>query len=144
MNQAAERLIPEGLWVMNPERSQRLVPGTHTLWIVKNDGKALIFASVETDAEEAVKLTSWDGEYDAGPVEVIGSGMMASIIAPAPGEMLITGDIPGMGAFSEHCVLSDDGSRLVCAGNIETPDGPITYCDDFDYRGAMPGPISTT
>lgn len=142
MNQGTDRLIPEGLWVMNPARSQRLVPGSHTLWIVKNDGKTLIFASVETDEAAEVKLTTWDGTYDGGPVEVKGSGMMASITAPAPGEMLITGTVPDMGAFSEHCVLSEDGSRLVCTGNIETSDGPITYCDDFDYRGTLPGPVT--
>lgn len=139
MNDASTKLIPEGLWVMNPARSQRLVPGTHSLWIVKNDGRALIFASVETDAAGTVKLTSWDGVYDGGPTEVVGSGMMASITAPAAGEMLITGTIPDMGDFSERCVLSADGMRLVCTGKIATADGPITYCDDFDFHGAMPG-----
>ena len=137
MSDTFERQIPEGLWVMDPSRSDRLVPGTHTLWIVKNDGKSLIFASVETDLAGEVKLTSWDGTYDGGPTEVIGSGMMASITAPAPGEMLITGEIPEMGSFSEHCRLSEDGSRLVCEGRIETADGPITYRDDFGYRGAI-------
>lgn len=139
MNAKAERLIPEGIWVMNPARSQRLIPGTHTLWIVKNDGDEMIFASVETELSGAVKLTSWQGRYDGPPVEVIGSGMLAQVIAPAPGEMLITGDIPGMGAFSEHCVLIDEGPRLRCTGRIETADGTLEYVDDFDWHSPSPG-----
>jgi hypothetical protein len=124
-----EALIPEGMWVMKPERSKRLVPGTHTLWIVKNDGRALIFASVETDIAGEVKLTSWQGDYDGPAVEVVGSGMMASLSAPAPREMLITGEIPGMGVFSEHCIWSPESNTLVCRGRVETPDGLVEYLD---------------
>lgn len=139
MDQKARRLIPEGIWVMNQARSQRLIPGTHTLWIVKNDGDEMIFASVETELSGTVKLTSWQGRYGGPPVEVIGSGMLAQVTAPEIGEMLITGDIPGMGAFSEHCVLLDDGQRLRCTGRIETPDGLLEYVDDFDWHSASPG-----
>ena len=134
-------IIPEGIWVMNPARSQRLVEGTHTLWIVRDDGSELIFASVETDTEGAIKLTSWQGSYDGPAAEVIGSGMMAQLTSPAPGEMLITGDIPGMGSFSEHCVLAADGKRLRCTGRIETGDGPVGYFDDFDWFSATPAPL---
>lgn len=140
MTGKSEHLIPEGLWVMIPERSKRLVPGTHTLWIVKNDGKVLMFASVETDVVGAVKFTSWQGEYDGPPVEVIGSGMMASLTAPAAGQMLITGEIPEMGPFSEHCIWSPESNTLVCRGRVETPDGQIEYLDDFDYFGPTPAP----
>lgn len=133
-------IIPEGIWVMNPARSQRLVAGAHTLWIVKDDGVELIFASVETDSAGAIKLTSWQGRYDGPPAEVVGSGMMAQLTTPAPGEMLITGDIPGMGRFSEHCVLASDRKRLRCTGLIETVDGPVGYVDDFDWFSATPGP----
>jgi len=134
-------IIPEGIWVMNPARSQRLVAGAHTLWIVKDDGVELIFASVETDSAGAIKLTSWQGRYDGPPAEVVGSGMMAQLTTPAPGEMLITGDIPGMGRFSEHCVLASDRKRLRCTGRIETGDGPVGYVDDFDWFSATPGPL---
>lgn len=139
MDQKARRLIPEGIWVMNQARSRRLIPGTHTLWIVRNDGEEMIFASVETELTGAVKLTSWQGRYDGPPVEVIGSGMLARVTAPDIGEMLITGDIPGLGAFSEHCVLLDDGVRLRCTGRIETPDGVLEYIDDFDWHSTSPG-----
>jgi len=139
MSETNGALIPEGLWVMNPERSKRLIPGTHTLWIVRNDGEQLAFASVETDQSGAVKLTSWQGSYDGPPVEVVGSGMMARVTAPAPGEMLITGEIPGMGDFSEHCVLHDDARRLRCTGRIETADGVLDYVDDFDWHSPTPG-----
>lgn len=141
MSNVVDRLIPEGIWIMKPERSRRLVPGTHTLWIVKNDGRQLAFSSVETDMEGTMKLTSWQGDYDGPPVEVLGSGMMASLTAPAPGEMLITGDIPGMGAFSEHCVLSEDGQNLVCTGRVVTPDGPLEYIDDFDFYSKVPAQV---
>lgn len=134
--------IPEGIWVMNPARSKRLVPGTHTLWIIKDDGIDLIFASVETDTAGTVKLTSWQGRYNGPPVEVIGSGMMAQVTSPGPHEMLITGDIPGMGRFTEHCLVTEQGKRLRCTGRIEAADGPLEYVDDFDWFSASPSPLS--
>ena len=139
MTDQTNRLIPEGLWLMNPARSQRLIPGTHTLWIVKNDGKTLIFASVETNDAGDLNLTSWQGEYDGPAAEVTGSGMMAKLTAPSPGEMLISGNIPDMGPFTEHCVLSEDGKRLRCTGTIAQPSGTIGYVDDFDWVGPTPG-----
>lgn len=133
--------IPEGLWVVNQSRSNRLVPGMHTLWIVKDDGVELIFASVETDTAGAVKLTSWQGRYDGPAAEVVGSGMLARLTSPAPGEMMITGEIPGMGNFSEHCVVLEAGRRLRCIGRVDAAAGALDYVDDFDWFSGPPSSV---
>ncbi|MFC3052857.1 hypothetical protein [Kordiimonas pumila] len=130
--------MPEGIWVLNQERSKKFMPGTHTLWVIKDDGQRLVWVSVEADPEGHVRVTSWDGEYGGEPVEVKGSGMMTVVSSPEKGRVLNHGDIPGLGSYSEDCTVMNEGKRMLCTFTLTTSEGVNTYIDDFDWFSAGP------
>ncbi len=130
--------IPEGVWVLNQERSRKFIPGSHVLWIVQDDGHKLAWVSVEKDLEGNVRITSWNGLYNGGPFEVKGSGMMSEITSPEKGQMLNHGDIPGLGSYAEDCQVMDEGKRMRCEFILTTEDGTKTYIDDFDWVSEGP------
>ena len=133
-------VIPEGIWVLNVARSQTLKAAEHTLWIVKDDGRRLAFVSVEIDAEKNVTLGTWNGEYDGGPVEVAGTGILATVKLTGPGEIVTTGTMPGLGEFVERSRVVDGGRRLLVEGEVATDEGKQTYVEDFDW--VSPGVFS--
>ena len=132
-------VLREGLWVLNQARSQKLNPGSQTLWIVKDDGDHVVWVSVERDPHNMVKISSWDGRYDGQPVEVIGTGMIAHLQSDGPGRLRNWGEIPKLGKYSEDCVISGGGKRLRCEGKVDLGNGVKTWVDDFDWRS--PGPL---
>lgn len=136
--------IPEGMWVLNQERSNKFMPGTHTLWIIKDDGHRLVWVSVETDPKgQNLKVTSWDGVYGGAATEVKGSGMMTVISSPGKGRMLNQGEIPGLGSYEEDCTIMNEGRRMRCEFTLHTGEGSKTYIDDFDWFAAGPSIIQT-
>jgi len=126
-------VIPEGVWVLNVARSRKLNPAEHILWIIRDDGLQLAFVSVELDAEGKLAISSWNGLYNGDPVEVSGTGMMAQIRSDRPGEIVTSGTMPGLGDFVERGRVIDGGRRLLCDGEVSTPDGILTYVEDFDW-----------
>jgi hypothetical protein len=130
--------IPEGIWVLNQAQSRKLVPTSHTLWIVKDDGKRLAWVSIETTEDEPVKITSWDGEYDGDPVMVNGSGFVSRLTSDGPGTIHNFGDIEDMGPYFEKCAVDPSGIRMVCHGQVTTPDGILNWDEVFEWTG--PGP----
>lgn len=132
-------VLREGLWVLNQARSQKLDAGRQTLWIVKDDGDHVVWVSVERDPHGKVRISSWDGRYDGKPVAVTGTGMIAHLKSDAPGRLRNWGEIPGLGKYSEDCVISGGGKRLRCEGKVELADGVKTWVDDFDWRSPAPG-----
>lgn len=130
--------VPEGIWVLNQQRSKKLVPGAQTLWIVKDDGKQMAWVGIETDAQQKVKIHSWNGTYDGKPVAVVGTGMSTQLTSPAPGKIYNFGTIPGKGKYAEHCELLEAGKRLYCEGEVTTPKGVQKWIDDFDFVGPSP------
>ena len=135
---ARTSIVREGLWVLNQARSQKLTPGTQTLWIVKDNGDHMVWVSVERDPNNMVRVSSWDGRYDGQPVEVVGTGMIAHVKSDGPGRVHNWGEIPKLGKYSEDCVVSGGGKRLRCEGRVELANGVKTYVDDFDWYA--PGP----
>lgn len=134
--------IPEGMWVLNQERSKKFMPGTHTLWIIKDDGNRLVWVSVETDPNgHNLRVTSWDGTYGGGPTEVKGSGMMTIISSPGKGRMLNQGNIPGLGSYKEDCTIMNEGKRMRCEFTLHTNKSANVYIDDFDWVAAGPSVI---
>ena len=131
-------LLREGIWVLNQARSQKLNPGSQTLWIVKDDGDHVVWVSVERDLHNMVRISSWDGRYDGQPVEVIGTGMIAHLKSDGPGRLHNWGEIPKLGKYSEDCVVSGDGGRMRCEGKVDLGGEVKTYIDDFDWRGPSP------
>jgi hypothetical protein len=131
-------VIPEGIWVLNVARSQKLKPGEHALWVVRDDGHQLAWVSIEVDAERNVTLSTWNGVYNGDEVEVTGTGMKAAIKSSRRGEMVSSGLVPGLGQFVERAEVVDDGRRLLCHGEIQTADGPLTYVEDFDWVSSGP------
>ncbi len=139
---AAERHgnIPEGLWVLNQQRSKELTPGNQTLWMVKDDGKNVVWVSVLTDAQHRVRVSSWDGAYDGDAVAVVGSGMMAKVTSNSPGTIHNFGEIPGVGPYSEDCKVLAGGKNFVCDGQVVAADGVKRWHDDFDW--VAPSPVA--
>ena len=132
---ARRGIVPEGFWVLNQARSHKLNPGKQTLWIIKDDGDHVVWVSVERDARGMARISSWDGRYDNKPTEVKGTGMMTHLSSRAPGTLHNWGDIPGLGRYTEDCVILDGGKRMRCEGTIAAAAGPRRYVDDFDWRG---------
>ncbi len=135
---ASTPFLREGLWVLNQARSQKLNPGSQTLWIVKDDGDHVAWVSVERDPHNMVKISSWDGRYDGQPAEVIGTGMIARLKIEGPGRLHNWGEIPKLGKYSEDCVVSNGGKRMRCEGKVELADGVKTWVDDFDWHSPAP------
>lgn len=135
---AVEGNIPEGLWILNQARSQQLAPGDLTLWIVKDDGKHMVWVSVLADAERRVKISVWDGAYDADAVPVVGTPMLARVTSKAPGTIHNFGEITGMGPYSEDCTVMPDRKRFLCDGQVTTPQGVRRWHDDFEWAGPSP------
>lgn len=131
-------IVPEGLWVLNVARSRKLKPAEHLLWIVRDDGRQLSWVSIERSADQALTITSWQGEYNGPPVEVTGMGAIARVTSGDAGEMTSSGSMPGLGEFVERAQVLDDGKRLLCHGEVTSADGVLTYVEDFDWVGAVP------
>ncbi len=130
--------IPLGFWVLNRERSTQLQPVNQTLWIVKDNGKFLVWVLVGTDESGMVRVNSWEGPYDGDPVPVNGTSMTTQITSPAPGMLHNFGQIKGVGPYSEDCQVMDSGKRFLCHGEVTTAGGVQQWTDDFDWVSAAP------
>jgi hypothetical protein len=131
-------VVPEGIWVLDQQRSRKLEPCSHTLWVIKDDGVELRWVSVETGEDGIDKITSWAGEYDGGPSTVSGSGFVVRLRKLGPNKMQTYGEIPEMGPFSETCEVDPSGTSMVCNGKVETSDGTLTWLEVFDLHSASP------
>lgn len=131
--------VPLGLWRQNPERSQPLEAGERLLWIIKDDGKHLMWVTVMTTPQGAVKLNAWDGAYDVEPKAVFGAPMLAQITSPEPGAIKTSGTIEGMGSFCEEAKVIDGGKRFLARGQLTTADGSVlSWVEDYDWIRATP------
>ena len=128
----------EGLWVLNQARSKELSPGDQTLWIIKDDGKQLVWVSVIKDAQGRVKVSSFDGPYNGDAVAVVGTGMMSRLSSTSPGTIHNEGEIPGVGAYREDCTVRGEGKRFTCEGQVKAKDGVHPWHDDFDWVSPSP------
>lgn len=133
MTQPSSGVIPEGMWVLDRERSNPFMAETHTLWFVKDDGKNLIWVSIETDRDGQTHVTSWSGEYGGPPVPVQGNDFIGTLTSPAPGVMRNTGELKGSGTYVETCTLIENNTRLRCEGS--TDDGKTTWVEEFVWAG---------
>lgn len=129
----ARGMIPEGMWVLNQQRSVKLTPGRQTLWIVKDDGDHIIWVSVERTPDNMVRVSSWDGRYDGQPVPVSGTAMVTHLVATGPSSFKNWGEIANLGPYDETCQLSADKRQLRCLGRVTTTGGVKTWVDDFDW-----------
>lgn len=131
--------VPLGLWRLNTERSAPLEPGERILWIVRDDGKHLIWVVVSTTPTGEVRLNTWDGAYDAEPKLVIGTSMLAQITAPERGVIRTRGTIEGMGSFVEEARVMDGGRRFLTHGQLTTADDRVlSWTEDYDWIGPSP------
>ncbi len=138
-------IVPEGIWVLDQERSNKLIPSSHTLWILKDDGQELRWVSVETGADGADNITSWAGKYDGEPSTVAGSGFVASVRTIGPRTMETYGEIPDMGPFTERCEVAESGREMICNGRVETSEGVQTWREVFTLFSDSPHkPFQTT
>lgn len=132
--------VPEGIWVLNEQRSRKLQPVSQTLWIIKDDGKQLAWVSVETDRQRQVKINSWNGFYDGEAVVATGHGFKAKLTSTAPGTMRTYGEVPGVGPYEENCAVMAGGKRMICNGFVTGADGkPQRWIEDFDWQAPSPG-----
>jgi len=130
--------IPVGIWRLNQQRSKLPSPKALTLWIVKNDDQELAWVAVESTPEESNRIITWRGRYDGSPGTCSGAAIRASLRSPARNGIHTEGEFGGVGAFSEACILEDNGRRMVCRGEVRTPNGTQTYLEDFDWVGSSP------
>jgi hypothetical protein len=132
--------VPLGIWRQNAKRSAPLEPGERTLWIIKDDGKHLIWVVVSTTPEGEVRLNAWDGAYDAAPTPVIGTPMSAQITSSEPGVIRTCGVIEGLGPFVEEARVMDGGKRFVAHGHVTTADGRVlSWTEEYDWVAPSPG-----
>jgi hypothetical protein len=131
--------IPEGMWVLNRSHSVQLEPANQKLWIIKDDGKRLIWVLVSTDRQGQVRINSWSGAYGGEPTPVMGSPMRSQIVSHAPGTLHNFGEIAGLGPYSEDCEVTHHGRRFVCHGEVTTANGVRRWTDDFDWVAPGPG-----
>jgi hypothetical protein len=124
--------------VLDQQRSRKLVPSSHTLWVIKDDGVELRWVSVETGEDGVDRITSWAGEYDGGPSTVSGSGFVVRLRTLGPSTMETFGEIPEMGPFSETCEVDPSGTSMVCHGRVETSDGTMTWLEVFELYSESP------
>lgn len=104
------------------------------LWIIKDDGKRLVWVSVLTSAQNQLVIQTWDGRYDREAAVVTNSGgVTARVSSTAPGTVHTVGEMPGLGQFVEDAAVMDDGKRLVCKGHAEGTGGRLEWVEDFDW-----------
>ena len=130
--------VPEGLWVLNQARSIELMPGRQTLWIVKDDGRNMVWVSVATDDEGRVRVSSFDSAYGGPPAPVAGSPMTSQAVSYAPGTLHNFGQIAGLGAYVEDCAVDPSQKHFTCDGQVTTATGIRRWHDDFDWAGPTP------
>ena len=135
---AAESHMREGFWVLNLARSKELTPGSQTLWVVKDNGKVLIWVSISKDPAGMVKVISFDGRYNGDAVPVVGTSMVSRVASNAPNKIQNSGQIVGTGPYKEDCTVFPDGKRFTCDGEVEAKDGVHRWHDDFDWVGPSP------
>jgi hypothetical protein len=135
-------IIPEGIWVLDEARSRKLVPGSVTLWIVRDDGERLIWVAVEKNSAGEISIKTFDGAYGGEPAIVQGTGFVVSLSSPAPRTARVDGEIPGMGPFSETDEVSEDGRQMRVNGEVRTADGVKTWYEEFNWLGPVNGGAS--
>lgn len=134
--------IPAGIWVLNEARSNTLTPKSVTLWIIRNSNEELTWVAVETDSARHTKVLTWSGRYRGAPQIVVGAGIEARLTCEVIEGIKTEGEFPGLGHFVEMCRLADGGKRMVCTGEVATPEGVKTYLEDFDWFGESPHPAA--
>jgi len=132
-------IIPEGIWILDEGRSRKLTPGGVTLWIVRDDGKRLVWVVVETDPAGEISIKSFDGKYGGEPAVVHGSGFVVSLSSPAPRTVRVDGEIPDMGPFHEIDSISEDGTQMRVNGEVQTADGAKSWYEEFNWLGPVGG-----
>lgn len=131
-------IVPEGIWVLDQSASRKLEPVSHTLWVLKDDGKELSWVSIETGADGVHRVSSWTGEYGGPPSVVSGNGFVASLRALGPDEMETFGEVPELGPYTERCKVAADRRQMICNGRVETPDGELTWYEVFNLQTESP------
>jgi hypothetical protein len=130
--------IPTGIWRLNLERSKLLSPKAVTLWIIENCEGRLCWVAVESTPERSAHVVSWQGQYGGPPAECVGAGISARLTSSFAGGIRTEGEFPGIGSFVESCTLETSGKRMICRGEVTTPNGKQTYIEDFDWLGESP------
>jgi hypothetical protein len=131
--------VPEGLWVLNLARSRPMVvSASQVMWMLKDNGKQMVWVAAITDAKGMVQVNSWDGPYDGAAVGVIGTTMSSQLTSRTPGTVHNFGIIAGAGSYVEDCEVSEGGKRFVCHGKLTTPQGEQDWLEDYDWVGPSP------
>lgn len=131
-------IVPQGFWILNAARSNSLNPGRQTLWVIKDDGRRLIWVSVMIDAKHRTQVVTFDGVYGGAPSPVVGTPMVTQIAATGRRTLRNFGKITGMGDYSENCRVFPGGKRFRCDGQVKTANGIRVYADDFDFYATSP------
>jgi hypothetical protein len=130
-------IVPEGVWILDEERSRMLEPASVILWIIRDDGERLVWVVVETNAEGQISIKSFDGAYGGEPAVVTGSGFVVSLSSPAPRTVYVEGEILGMGPFHETDLISADGLQMRVNGEVQTADGVKSWYEEFNWVGPI-------
>jgi len=135
-----KRPIPTGIWRLDATRSKLLAAKTMTLWIIKNTDAELAWVAVESDAHNDARVISWRGAYNGPSAKCNGTDIEARLTGAASEGIRTEGTFPGVGTFTEMCTLSDNG-RMICSGQVATPNGMLEYLENFEWICASPHPL---
>lgn len=131
-------IIPTGLWVMDEARSRKLTPASLTLWVLRDNGRQLVWVSVETDPQGKISVCSFDGTYGGPATTVQGNGFVVSLRSPAPRQVEVSGEVPGMGPFVERSEISEDGRKMIVHGEVRAGNETRTWYEEFNWQGPSP------
>jgi hypothetical protein len=125
--------VAPGFWILNQPRAKASSLEREQLWIVKDDGRDMIWVSVQADARGAIHVTSWQGQYDGPAAASAGGELTLALTSPKHGEIKLSGMLSGVGAIDEHCIMLRSKKHLRCTIRIATDKDPVTLVKDFRF-----------
>jgi hypothetical protein len=137
MPQDATGPIPAGIWRLNTTRSRLLSPKTLTLWIIHNSNEELKWVAVQTDARQRTSVHSWEGHYGGEP-EVVAARVSRRVSRVQPQRGFVPRGVSGNRSVHRVLPAQWEWATNDLRREVSTADGPLTYCEDFDWFSESP------
>lgn len=135
-------IIPEGVWILDEVRSQKLEPASVVLWVVRDNGEKLTWVAVETDCAGEIAINTFEGVYGGPPAIVRGCEFVVSLTSPETRIVCVEGEIPNMGPFRETSVISTNGRQMRVNGEVRTRGEVKRWYEEFNWQGTIDGGAS--
>jgi hypothetical protein len=136
---ASDGIFPEGLFTLNLERSDAMFgKSNQVLWIIKDDGKTLVFALVEESVKGDTRILTWSGVYGGEAAPILGDNFTLKASSTGKGHLQWQGVAPDGGTFTENCVYAPANRSVRCDGELRSGENVRKYVDHYDWASAAP------